>query len=433
MSLGPDSECHTAGDSRLLTRLGTRRWSAPVGFLLLSAVLAGWVWLSDRFFGHSAEHPETVFPGSGLLGGWVHFDASWYRYIAEVGYELRPGQQSNVAFFPLYPLVMRPLRGMFGSSFGAGMAITFGCGLAGVTLFQAWCRQRVSPIPSATASPGIEPIRRLGAGERGAALALLLLYPYVWYLVGAVYADALFLVTTLSAFLLLERGHPVAAGVVGALAAATRPVGPAVVIGMAVRQLERRGALRTTTRTWRNRTWALPIGVSWRMLRPADAGVLLAGVGFAAYSLYLWVRFDDPLLFSTVQKYWNQPSGPVTWLKLHLAGITLLKFADRWLYIIGCVFQGLLSVGSLLLVGRIRRRFGWGYAALVLFLMGIPVLGSKDFQGLGRYLLAAFPVFAWAGTWLVRQPRHRQRLVLAGSALTLVVWSHLYARGYYVA
>ncbi len=418
------------------------------GFLALATVLAGWVWLSDRYFGHSAEHPESTFPGSDLLGGWVHFDASWYRSIAELGYHLVPGKQSNVAFFPLYPLVIAPLRDLFGSSFGAGMAVTFGCGLAGVALFQVWCRQLVSAVqagPEPDSAPlkdrgsmAARPINaeagpRLTAPERGAALALLLVYPYVWYLVGAVYADALFLVTTLSAFLLLERGHPVAAGLVGALAAATRPVGPAVVIGLAVRQLERRGALRTTSRRWRNRTWALPVGVEWRRLRPADAGVLLAGAGFGAYSIYLWVRFGDPLLFSTVQKYWNQPSGPVTWLKLHLAGITLLRFTDRWLYIIGCTFQGVLSLGSLFLVGRIRRRFGWGYGALVLFLMGIPVLGSKDFQGLGRYLLAAFPVFAWAGTWLVRQPPKRQRLVLGCSALSLVVWSHLYARGYYVA
>lgn len=430
-----------AANRAFFGRFGTWRWSALGGFLLLSVILVSWVWLSDRYFGHSAEHPEMVFPGSEVVGGWVQFDASWYRSIAEWGYDLLPGKQSNVAFFPLYPLLMGALRGVFGSSFGAGIVITFSCGLVGVNLFQTWCRQRIDP---ATVNDGVgagvgagvagsESVPRMLAPERGAALAMLLLYPYVLYLVGAVYADGLFLVTTITAFLLLERGHPIAAGLVGALASATRPVGPAVVLGLVVRQLERRGALITTTREWRNRTWSIPVGVAWRKLRPSDAGVLLAGAGFGAYSIYLWVRWGDPLLFSTVQKYWKQPSGPVTWLKLHLAGIILLKFTDRWLYIIGASFQGALSLGSLFLVGRIRKRFGWGYATLVLFLMVIPVIGSKDFQGLGRYLLAAFPVFAWVGTWLVRQPRHRQGLVLGGSALVLVIWSHLYGRGYYIA
>ena len=75
-------------------------WSVAGAFVLLSLLLASWVWVSDRFFGHASEHPEASFPGSGLLGGWIHFDASWYRSIAEDGYRLVDGQ-SNVAFFPL--------------------------------------------------------------------------------------------------------------------------------------------------------------------------------------------------------------------------------------------------------------------------------------------------------------------------------------------
>ncbi len=115
------------------------------------------------------------------------------------------------------------------------------------------------------------------------------------------------------------------------------------------------------------------------------------------------------------------------------SGAVSRRLRSRWLYIIGCLFQGVLSVGALVLVTRIRRRFGWGYATLVAVLMVIPVIGSKDFQGLGRYLLAAFPVFAWVAEWVSRSPARTRRRVLAGSVATLLLWSHLYARGYYVA
>ena len=111
----------------------------------------------------------------------------------------------------------------------------------------------------------------------------------------------------------------------------------------------------------------------------------------------------------------------------------MLKFKDRWLYIIGCLVQGALAMGSLLLVPRIRRSFGWGYATLVAVSLAIPVLGSKDFQGLGRYLLAAFPLFAWGGLWLAGKPVRTRRCVLIASGLLLLAWSHLYGRGYYVA
>ena len=384
-------------------------------FVAVAAVLAGWVWASDRFFAHAKEHTEAVFPGSGLLRGWVQFDGGWYGNIADQGYALIEGAQSNVAFFPLYPLTMRALRDVFGSSYGAGIAVTFLCGLAAAVLFRRWCSGRIDPASAET------------------ALVLLVLYPYSWYLVGAVYADALYLLAGLAAFLALERDRPLVAGLLGALATATRPVGPAIVVALAVRQLERRGALRTTERRFLRRTWTIPVSIDRRRVRLGDVTVLLSALGFAAYSGFLWWRWGDPLLFSTVQKYWNQSSGPVTVLKLHLAGIIVFKPAERWLYILGCLFQGGLSVGAVLLVPRIRRTFGWGYASLVLLSMAIPLVGSKDFQGLGRYLLAAFPVFAWAGSWLTGRSARTRRAVLAGSAVLLLTWSHLYARGHYVA
>src|SRR3954453_9246342 len=81
---------------------------------------------------------------------------------------------------------------------------------------------------------------RLSERERKVALALLLLYPYAWFLFGTGYADALFLCATLGAFVLLDGGHPVLAGVVGVAATAGRPTGAAVVIGLVAVALDRR-------------------------------------------------------------------------------------------------------------------------------------------------------------------------------------------------
>ena len=59
----------------------------------------------------------------------------------------------------------------------------------------------------------------------------------------------------------------------------------------------------------------------------------------------------------------------------------------------------------LFFVPAVARRFGWGYAGYVLVVMGIPLLGTKDFMSCGRYLLAAFPVFAVVGLGLA-EPGH---------------------------
>lgn len=70
------------------------------------------------------------------------------------------------------------------------------------------------------------------------AVVVLLVYPYAFYLYGPMYADSLFLLSAVGAFALLERRWYLAAGLVGALATAGRPVGVAVVAGLVVRTLE---------------------------------------------------------------------------------------------------------------------------------------------------------------------------------------------------
>ncbi len=46
-----------------------------------------------------------------LLGSW---DAVWYARIAAHGYLLIPSSQSNPAFFPLFPIMLRGLHNAFG-------------------------------------------------------------------------------------------------------------------------------------------------------------------------------------------------------------------------------------------------------------------------------------------------------------------------------
>lgn len=393
-------------------------------WLCVAAVLIAVVAISNPLSKGEYPGPSYDIGAPGLLHGWFQFDAGWYFGIVRNGYYLAAAQ-SPVAFFPAYPLAIRWAAPLFGHRIGlTAMTITFICGLASVALFASWCRDRLEWMSARW------------------AVALLIVYPYSWYLVGAVYADALFLAATLGAFVALERGHPVLAGLLGAVATAGRPVAPAVVLGLAVLAAERRGALRTLSpqppdgagriRTLAHR-WELPSGLRYRELRPSDLAVLFSAAGFVAYAGYLWVRFGDPLAFSTVQKYWDQPSGPVTLIKAHLWGNALLHPISHGRYVAGCLLQGVLIVGALLLTPRVARRFGWGYGALVFVCTAMPIVGSKDFQGTGRYLLAAFPVFALGGEWLAERSPRARAWVLGGSGALLLVLTHLYARGFYVA
>jgi len=387
-------------------------------YLAVAAVLVVIVAASTHLLSRWSLYavPPLHFPGSWLLEGWVRFDGGWYRDIVDHGYSYNgPAAQANVAYFPGYPVAMWPFAQVMDSAL-AGIFVTFVSGLAAVIGFQRWARARLDPATTRM------------------AVALLVLYPFAWYLFGAVYADALYLALAIGAFLLLEGGHPILAGLVGALAGATRPVGIAVAIGLALVVLERRGGFRHL-----------------RQLRKGDFGVLLAFGGLGGWSAYQGIRWGNPLIFSDIEGApgWDQPFGPHTWFKItflqrlhHLPGWlddsfngTNIRSTHPWsesVYSMSVLVQGLLVLGGILLVWVIWRRIGWGYAGYVIVILALAGVGTKDFLGAGRYLIGAFPLFAAFALVLADRPRTRIAVLVASSAC-LAMLASAYARGYYLA
>lgn len=488
-----------------------RAWAGArfpvVTFTSVAVVLYTTVALSTRYLSLHEEYPikePLSFRGAGLLEGWVRFDGGWYHSIVTNGYYYKPGGQSSIAFFPGYPTLVGLVSRVTGDVYLAGIVVTFLCGLGLSVVFYRWCAQRSSPHHARV------------------ALALLLVFPYAWYLYGAMYADALFVLCAVGAFFLIEKDRPILAGIVAAVATATRPVGIAMVVGMVAVLLEHRGVIvipwfdRVREHGWRRSFRAPPahpdgvdadpgsdlvgvgsarsgasaatvaastdepsaigaagappatrattdgasgpgsagsprtrsvlgIRVTLGRLRPADAGVLLSLAGLLGWVGYLWVTFGDPALFVEVQSApgWDQGQGPSTWFK----DVWVERLGDfyghvkngpaTWTlmtYTLGVTFQAALVFAFLALIPAVVKRIGWGYATYVLALIAIPVLGSKDWQGTGRYILGSFPVFLAVAGWMVDGGHvWIRRTWLAASAVTLVFLTSAYARGYYLA
>ncbi|MCX7619656.1 MAG: hypothetical protein N2037_02290 [Acidimicrobiales bacterium] len=413
-----------------------------VGVVLWCAV--GW---SAAHFHRVGLHEQPVeTPGGALVEGWIRWDAFWYRSIAEEGYLYFPDVQSSVAFFPAYPLTMRLLGPVTPSPFVAGILVTIVSGASGAVLFWCWARRRMM---SAAAS---------------SALAALLVYPFGWYLYGAIYADALFLAVTIGAFVALEKDRYWLAGVLGLVASAARPPGIAVAICLVLRLLERRNEVRELVaeaeqvtrlasqcaaggsavltdapprrvgaRGFRAFIAQIRTRFSPRALRWSDAPIALAFAGFGSYCTYLWLAFGNPFLFAQIQgvKGWDQPADPHTWFKVAVLNkLTTDPFSDASLLMLT---QAMLTLTFLALVPKVARRFGWAYGVLTLMVVALPAVGSKDFIGLGRYLLAAFPVFALTGEWLSQRSPWLRRSLLAVCFVLLVWLASLFGRGYYLS
>ena len=351
-----------------------------------------------------AASPDLL-PGRSWWEGWVNWDSGWYRQIALYGYTYTPGVQGPVAFFPLYPLLMRAGNWLVGSDIGPGVVITLASGVAALILLSRWLQDRLAPDAAWT------------------ALLLFLLYPYTFYLFGPVYADATFLLAVVGSFLTLERGYPWLAGLVGIAATAARPQGAVLVVGLVVRTLERRGVFDRGSEggRWRDRLGRLRVG---------DAGVLLAGLGVGAYAFYLWSRFGDALAFLTVQEAWGQEQDAATWFKFDFFS-EMVRFESPNAALL-LAAHALVSVAALALLPRVVRRFGWGYGIYTILIVGLPVLSTKNFFGMGRYLLLAFPCFAVAGELLADRLRLRA-WTLACSGLAMLAGASYFARGYYVS
>ncbi len=363
---------------------------------------------------------NTNMESRAWIDAWLIDDARWYQSIAAQGYIYTPGHQSSVAFFPTYPMSVRGVGWLLGGDIRlAGWLVALAAGLAAVVLFTSWVWARL-PRPAALT-----------------AVAVLMLYPYSFFLYGPMMSDAFFLMLAVGAFVLVERRLFWLAGLVGALATAGRPVGVAVAIGLVVRVLEMLAERRATAPEQAQlpaRRW--PVHVGWRELfravpavRWREAGVLLSGLGLAAWCLYLWTTFGDPLAFNTVQGApgWYQGTGPKTWFKLVFFGTMVHGPLDVALRVAA---QALMCLIAVLLLRRVWRLFGWGYLAYSVVVLTIPLLGTKDFMGTGRYVMAAFPVIAAAGHLLAAaRPRWLRPVVLAAGFLGMVVVTFVFATG----
>lgn len=351
----------------------------------------------------AVKHPKDAYdpvvrelPGNYLVRALAHWDAGWYVRIAEKGYGAADDSgQTAAAFFPLYPLAIAMVSTLGVNPYAAGVIVSVLCGIAAIFVFRRWAELVIGEQPATEAA------------------LLLSLYPCAIYLYGIVYSDGLFLLLVTSSFYFLERRKLLPATLIGILATAARPVAPALVLGLIVRNAE--------LQRKRGEKW----GVS--TIVPA-----IAVLGMLAYMAYLGWKLGDPLAFEAAQgsKGWDNTPGLHTWLKFEW--FRILSETTRPLIVARLGGHALATVVGLALIWPTWKRLGIGYAVYCAVAIGLPAVASHDFQGLGRYLMAAFPIFATATLLLRTRPR-LQLAWLAFSSVVMFALAWSFGQGGYVA
>jgi len=225
---------------------------------------------------------------------------------------------------------------------------------------------------------------KLGASDALRATFFLAIFPTTLFF-GAVYSESLFLLLSVAAFLLAERGQFRWAGVVAGLAALTRPVGLALVPALAV--------------------------MAWRSpdRRRALTGISIAPAIFSLYPLTLWVWLGHPLAFLTAQSgIWRRHLSAYGPLGGFVEGFRQHAAKD-------------VAVAAVLvfLAGVAWRKLGAAYGVYAFASLLLPLMWPSDTHALwsiARFGVVLFPIVFALATLT------RNRVVAGLVTLGLAAW-----------
>ena len=341
------------------------------------------VWAATAWGARSFQPPPGLFSAlnpPSALAPFFHWDADAYGYIANHGYGLGSGgataEALRVAWFPFYPLLIH----LAGGSDWAMFLIPNVCFFAALALLY------------------VIAVRYMDADRARLTLWLISLGPAAMFF-SYPYTESVFLLLTVGAFVLMETGHWLPAGLAGLAAAATRF--PGVLVAAALGGEAAFGNRR----------------------RAVLVAIVLPVLGLVVVSLVDWAQMGDPLGFVHARSFWI---GPVR-NPLYVVGSFPKAVIEGDPFnpeAIGVPVLLLFAIGA----AWVTRRMPIGYGAFAV----TQVLVAADqglylhiFSLIPRVVSVIFPCYFAFATWLA--PRRNLQLAwLLISASAMVVLSVMY-------
>ena len=335
------------------------------------------------------------------LWSWGGFDGIHYITIAESGYVA----DNTQAFFPVYPYLVEKVSSILGLNALVSGLVVSNLALLFVTgLF--WSLLRLDNSENLSKK----------------IIALFLLFPTAFYL-GALYTESIFLALVFGTFLSARKGKWFLAGLLGALASATRPMGiflfPAMIIEWWQSKIkdQRLNIKDITAKNWMDLLW-----------------ILLIPMGLVLYMIYLNNHFDDALKFIHSQPGFGASRSDkivliyqVFWRYIKMI-FTVAPFSLLYLRILQELFwSALFLVLGILSFKKTRL----SYAVFSMFSYILPTL-TGTFSSMPRYVLVMFPAFIILAGWF-EEKNHSWKIWCTASAVLLIINLMTFLSGRWVA
>ncbi len=362
---------------------------------------------------------------------WDKFDSGFYITLAAGGYwgaDTLHGM-SNWAFFPLYPLLIHigalPIATYPNAGLLAGIAISNSAAFVALIFLYKLTRQEFN--------------RRVAART----VLYLMLFPMSFYL-SAAYPEALFMALVISGVYYTRRQRWWLAGLLGGLAALTRPQGVLMVLvvgweywqtlsdHVAPLGTPEQGSIARLQHWLRSHVlglWrALRVWRTWRCF----AALLQIPLGLGLF--YLYAKWKVGTFFAsqlTEKNGWGRSfTNPIHVLKEALLHPIAPNPWEWNFYSLNILVIVLFLVALI----PIFRRLPAIYGIFSLLFVLMP-LTSGEQNSIARYYMEVFPVFMWLAWWTNRGSDARKEgchsLVVALCAILLSLGMVLWTLGVY--
>ncbi len=290
----------------------------------------------------------------GVMSVLTQWDGAWYLSIARNGYEFSTERQSNMGFFPFYPMLVKLVSYVFHDVAQAGVITSNLCLLAaGLLLY------RLVSIDY--------PDRKV---PRSAVLFLM--FSPVSFFFSSAYTESTFIMLVIAAFFAARKGQWLVAGLLGMMVSATRQVGLLLVLPLFVEYV----------RQSYERGFNLRV-----LLHPRIILLGLVPLGLFLFMLYGQLRFSDFFAFFHATAVWGRHlSSPLS----NLAHYERYGYFYRWL------FLGTLGAAAALCAAGLFLRVRASYLVFTAVMILI-YISSNSLEAIPRNLSVLFPLFIVMG------------------------------------
>jgi len=370
---------------------------------------------ADHLGAISYNHHAYTTPFRGdslnaLFAPAARWDSTWYLGIAHAGYQ----QPEQTVFFPLYPA----LTAIGGTLLGGGTRADLVAGLV---------------LSLSSALLAVYLLHRLTALELGQSVARNTVWIFCWlpvaFFLSTVYTEALFAALTIGSFYSARLGRWAMAGLIGALASATRNGGVLLILPLVLMYLYGPRADRPPDYE--------PSGPRPRYrLRRDVLWIAAVPAGLVAYLLYLKISMGHALTPFQQESNWQRyfaPLGavlPGVWAGLQgiaaLASDLVTRHGTDMRDIRNSVMFVFLPIAVALLWWS-RRRLPLAYTAYAAAGLAIALSAPstrEPLKSLPRFTLVLFPLWIALGLWATQRRMVRQ--VVAICAPLLVAWTYMF-------